>query len=222
VLVFTKAEGFRHASIETARETIRELGRGGGFRVTATGSASAFTAKRLRRFDAVVFASTTGELLAPARQRALRAYIRAGGGFAGIHAAADAEYEWPFYGRLVGASFLTHPPGLQPATVRLEDLEHPSTRGLPASFSRTEEWYDFRANPRGSVHVLATVDEFTYAGGTMGVDHPISWCQRVKRGRSWYTGFGHAEGAFAEPLVRAHLLGGIRWAAGLAKGSCRS
>jgi type 1 glutamine amidotransferase len=219
ILVFSKTAGFRHDSIPAGIAAIRSLGRANGFSVSATEYARAFAPKRLRRFDAVVFLNTTGDILAPRQQRAFRSYIRHRGGWVGIHSAADTEYEWPFYGRLLGAYFQSHP-AVQPATIDVVDRSHPSTRHLPARWMRTDEWYDFRSNPRGAVHVLATLDESTHSGGTMGADHPIAWCHPFKGGRAWYTAGGHTTESYSEPLFRRHLLGGILWAAGLAKGNC--
>jgi PKD repeat protein len=187
----------------------------------------------LRRYDAVVFLSTTGDVLNATQQRAFERYIQAGGGFTGIHAAADTEYDWNWYGHLVGGYFLSHPPGTPDATVHVEDGEHHSTEGLPTPWPRTDEWYNYRSpdyqdpdvpdgdySPReGGVHVLLTVDEATYAegDGSDGVndDHPISWCQAYDGGRSWYTGMGHTAGTFSEPEFLLHLLGGIETAAGM-------
>jgi type 1 glutamine amidotransferase len=116
----------------------------------------------------------------------------------------DTEYHWARYGRLVGAYFASHPE-IQRATVRIEDRGHASTEGLPATWKRTDEWYNFRSNPRGNVHVLATLDEATYAGGKMGADHPIAWCQEIDGGRSWYTAMGHtSEAAVPPPPVGRH------------------
>jgi cytochrome c len=224
VLVFSKTAGFRHPSIPVGVNTVRRLGERHGFAVTATENASTFRGSRLRRYAAVVFLSTTGDILDSAQQAAFERYIRRGGGFAGVHAAADTEYEWPFYGGLVGAYFRSHPliPPTQRATIRVADRRHPSTRHLPRRWVRTDEWYDYRANPRGDVHVLATLDERTYRGAVMGPDHPIAWCRAYRGGRSWYTGGGHTPESYGEPDFRRHLLGGIRWVAGLAKGQCRA
>ena len=183
----------------------------------ATEDPAAFTADRLRGYRAVVFLSTTGDVLDRPQEEAFEAYIRAGGGFAGVHAATDTEYGWEWFGRLVGGRFATHPP-VQPAVVRVEDRTHRSTRMLPAEWRRTDEWYSFRENPRaGGVHVLATLDETTFDPGkaAMGADHPICWCRPFEGGRSWYTAGGHTKESFAEPLFRQHLAEGIAWAAGL-------
>ncbi|MGH8867702.1 MAG: ThuA domain-containing protein [Actinomycetes bacterium] len=220
VLVFSKTAGFRHSSIPTGIQTIRQLGEENGFAVDATEDATAFTSRNLRQYDAVVWLSTTGDVLNATQQEAFEGYIRAGGGYAGIHAAADTEYDWPFYGDLVGAYFKSHP-AQQTATVRVEDPDHPSTRHLPEQWSRFDEWYNYRANPRGDVHVLATLDESSYAPGPDAMaDHPIAWCHDVARGRSWYTGGGHTEASYAEPEFRQHLLGGIQSAAGAVAADC--
>jgi type 1 glutamine amidotransferase len=221
VLVFSKTTGFRHDSIPAGVGAIRQLGRAGGFSVTATESSGVFTKRRLRRFEAVVFLNTTGDVLDLKQQSAFQAYIRGGGGWVGIHSAADTEYDWPFYGGLLGAYFKQHP-AVQPAGILVVDQKHPSTKQIPGRWTRIDEWYDFQTNPRGSVHVLAALDESSYTGGTMGTDHPIAWCHPYRGGRSWYTGGGHTTDAYSEPAFRKHLLGGIRWAAGAVRGNCRA
>jgi len=167
----------------------------------------------------VVFLCTTGDVLGEAQQAAFQRYIEAGGGFVGIHSAADTEYDWPWYGDLVGAYFKGHP-AVQPATIVVSDSVHPSTRSLPTHWNRTDEWYDFRTNPRGRVHVLATVSEATYSDGEMGADHPIAWCQFYGGGRTWYTALGHTRESYSEPLFLRHLWGGIQFAAGFPDGDC--
>ena len=223
VLLFTKTTGFRHASIPHAVRAIRELGGRSGFAVDATENGGAFTDANLRRYRAVVFLLTTGDVLDPGQQAAFERFVRRGGGYAGVHSATDTEYDWPWYGRLVGAYFRNHPQ-IQTATVRVENRRHPSTVALPRRWSRTDEWYGFARNPRGSVRVLATLDESTYAPGpgAMGADHPIAWSHEFEGGRAWYTGGGHTDEAYEEPLFRSHLLHGIRYAAGLTPPRIRS
>ncbi|TGN75402.1 DUF1080 domain-containing protein [Streptomyces bauhiniae] len=220
VLVFSKTAGFRHDSIPDGIAAVRQLGTTDGLTVDATEDATAFTTRNLRRYDAVVFLSTTGDVLNSTQQRAFEGYIRQGGGYVGIHAAADTEYDWPFYGGLAGAWFDSHP-AIQPATVVVEDHAHPSTAALPARWERTDEWYNYRSNPRESAHVLASLDESSYTGGTMNGDHPIAWCQSYQGGRAFYTGGGHTRESYADPAFRAHLLGGLRWATGAAQADCR-
>ena len=213
VLVFSKSIGYHHESIPAGIAAVRALGARHGFAVDATEDAAVFTDRRLRRYAVVVWLSTNGDVIGDAQQAAFERYIRRGGGFAGVHAAADSEPDWDWYGRLLGARFRSHPP-IQRGTIRVVDREHPSTRSLPRRWRRTDEFYDFRARPTGSVRVLARMDESSYEGGLMGRRHPIAWCRRFDGGRSWYTALGHTESSYSEARFRAHLLGGIRWAAG--------
>jgi cytochrome c len=217
VLVLSKTTGFRHDSIPQGIAAIAALGAEHGFAVESTEDAARLGDANLARYRAVVFLNTTGDVLGPSEKVAFERYIASGGGFVGIHSASDTEYSWPWYGRLVGAYFASHP-AIQRATVRIADPSHPSTKGLPQSWERTDEWYNFRTNPRGAVHVLATVDEASYSGGAMGADHPIAWCQTIGYGRSWYTAMGHTAESYAEPLFRLHLLGGIESVGGKAEG----
>ncbi|MEU0359546.1 ThuA domain-containing protein [Streptomyces cyaneofuscatus] len=220
VLVFSKTAGFRHDSIPAGITALRQLGAANNFTVTATEDAAAFTPANLSGYEAVVFLSTTGDVLNAAQQTAFEGYIEAGGGYVGIHAAADTEYDWTWYDGLAGALFKSHP-HIQPATVKVEDRAHDATAHLGPTWQRTDEWYDYRTNPRSSAHVLASLDESTYSGGTMGGDHPIAWCKDYRGGRAFYTGGGHTQESFTEPDFRRHLLGGIRWAAEMTEADCR-
>jgi cytochrome c len=217
VLVFSKTTGFRHESIPDGIAAIRALGSEHGFRADDIEDAGLFTDAILAQYKVVVFLNTTGDVLDVGQKAAFERFVRSGGGFVGIHSASDTEYQWPWYGRLVGAWFASHPE-IQHATIRIENPDHPSTTGLPPKWERTDEWYNFRSNPRGAVRVLASLDESTYSGGAMGSDHPIAWCQNIDGGRSWYTAMGHTKETYAEPLFRLHLLGGILSAAGTAPG----
>lgn len=209
VLVFTRTTGFRHDSIPVAVDTVRALGKALDWQVEHGEDAAAFTSRNLARYRLVVFASTTGDVLDEAQQTALRGFIERGGGFVGIHSAADTEYDWPWYGTLVGAWFRSHPPGFQTTTASFEG-EHKLREG---PWRVTDELYNYRSNPRREVRVVATVDEREYAGGTMGADHPIAWCRDMGKGRSWYTGLGHRAEMYADATFRAHLLRGLRFAA---------
>ena len=215
VLVFTRTTGFRHGSIDDGAAAIRRLGTANRFTVEVTQDPEQIQDATLRRYRAVVFLSTTGEPLDPTQQAALQRWVEAGGGWVGVHGAADAFYGWPWYGELVGAWFRRHP-SVQPATVQLTDRNHPSTASLPATWTHRDEWYDFGDNPRGRVQVLGVVDESSYQGGGMGADHPVIWCHHQGRGRSWYTALGHTKTSWSDPLFLAHILGGIQWAAGAA------
>ncbi|MEV0157321.1 ThuA domain-containing protein, partial [Micromonospora sp. NPDC050686] len=220
VLVFSKTAGFRHDAIPVGIQTVRDLGAANNFTVTATEDAAQFSTANLARFEAVIFLNTTGDVLNATQQAAFESYIGAGGGYVGVHSAADTEYDWPFYGNLVGAWFASHP-AIQAAAVKVEDRAHAATAHLPQRWNRTDEWYDYRTNARSTAHVLASLDESSYSGGQMGGDHPHAWCKTYSGGRSFYTGGGHTQASYSDPAFRAHLLGGIRYAAGQVRADCR-
>ncbi|WP_243740850.1 ThuA domain-containing protein [Streptomyces sp. 8K308] len=220
VLVFSRTAGFRHDSIDEGIAAITRLGAANDFTVTATEDAGAFTAENLSRYEAVVFLSTTGDVLNAAQEAAFEGYVNAGGGYVGVHAAADTEYDWAWYNGLAGALFHSHP-HIQRATVRVEDRAHDATAHLGGAWQRTDEWYNYRTNPRTTSHVLASLDEASYTGGTMDGDHPIAWCKEYEGGRAFYTGGGHTAESYSEEAFVRHLLGGIRWAAGATRADCR-
>ncbi|MCO8271636.1 ThuA domain-containing protein [Actinoplanes sp. TRM 88003] len=221
VLVFSKTAAFRHDAIPAGIAAVQQLGAANGFSVDATEDGAAFTDANLAKYKAVIWMSTTGDVLNAEQQAAFERYIQGGGGYAGVHAASDTEYSWPWYGELVGAYFNAHPANQQ-ATVKVEDHAHPSTASLPDKWSRFDEWYNFRTNPRSKVHVLASLDETSYTPGTgaMGSDHPTAWCRDYDGGRTWYTGGGHTQASYSDPQFLAHLLGGIQTAAGVVDADC--
>lgn len=231
VLVYSQTLGYRHDSIPDGIAAIEKLGADNGFGVDATEDPSAFTDQNLSQYKAVIWLSTTGDVLNSDQRAAFQRYIEAGGGFVGIHAggtdtecapagcpAGDGDWPW-FRGLVGGVRFVGHP-GVQPATVVMDDNTQPSTRDLPGRWTHTDEWYNWNTNPRAKVHVLATVDEHTYSGGTMGADHPISWCLDYDGGRSWYTALGHTTQDYTDPLFLNHILGGIRTAARVVPADC--
>ncbi len=216
ILVFTRTLGWRHDSIPQAVDTLRGLAAQAGFDVVHSEDPTLFDDGTLPAFQAVVFANTTGEVLDAAQRAAFERYIGTGGGFMGVHSAADTGKTWSWYGDLVGAWFKNHPPGLQTTDVRFEPGRGPD--GLQR-WRVTDELYNYRRNPRPAVDVIASVEESGYEGGTMGADHPIAWCHDAAGGRAWYTGLGHAQALYADPVFRAHLLRGLRYATGLS-GDC--
>ena len=208
VLVFSKTAGFRHDAIPDGIPAIQHLGTANNFTVTATEDAAAFTTANLAQYEAVVFLSTTGDVLNATQQTAFESYIRAAAAIVGVHAAADTEYDWPCYGNLVGAWFASHP-AIQQATVRVEDRATPRPRTCrrpgPAPTSGTTTGPTPAPPPTCWPPRRVVVHR-----RTMGADHPITWCKTYRGGRSWYTGLGHTEQSYTEPTFRAHLLGGIR------------
>lgn len=215
VLVFSKTEAFRHASIETGQAAIQKMGAEKGFGVTLTEDASQFTEKNLKNYNVVLFLSTTGDVLNDKQQEVFERYIQAGGGYVGIHAAADTEYDWPWYNRLAGAWFQDHPS--TPSNVqngRFYVTERNAfTAGMPDSFERSDEFYAFK-NISPAINVVLKIDEKSYIGGTNGDNHPMSWYQEFDGGRSFYTSMGHTDETFTEQLFLDHLWAGIKYAAG--------
>ena len=220
VLVFSRTLGFRHGSIADGVSMLQQLGVSAGFSTEFTEDPTRFNATELARFRAVVWLSTTGDVLNDTQQGAFQAWLEGGGGYVGIHAAADCEYGWSWYGAQVlgnGAWFLSHP-AIQAAIVVRESADDPSTAHYPPTFVFTDEWYNFRANPRAGASVLLRLDEASYqpGSGAMGADHPISWKRDVGSGRAWYTAMGHRRETFADAGFRQHVLGGVQWAMGSA------
>ncbi len=213
-LVYTRTTRYRHDSIPAGIAAFKELGRDGGFEVDASEDPQSFTPGNLDAYRVVVFLSTSGDVLTEDGRAAFADWVQAGGGFVGVHLAAGTERDWDFFGELVGARFTRHP-AYQPAVVTVEDQRHPATAHLPAQWPFSDEWYEFDANPRGTVRMLASIDERCYQDGTMGPDHPLAWCHENCGGRAFYTALGHDESAYADPAFRAHLEGALTWAARL-------
>ena len=238
VLVVGKTLGFRHSHIDDTTRAVIQLGEENGFDVdvwdpaqpTLTLASTPFTSEEdLSKYATIIFASpvdgtnnlnpTRPRLLNDSELAAFQGYIRSGGGYVGLHAATDSMHTVPWYSELTGggARFRNHP-AQQTATMRVESPTHPSTEMLPTEWVRFDEWYNYTTNPREDVHVLITLDESTYTGGSMGADHPLAWCHNFEGGRSWYEGAGHTDVTWTDPLFLSHVLGGIEWTAGLTTG----
>ncbi|WPU91122.1 ThuA domain-containing protein [Mucilaginibacter sabulilitoris] len=210
VLVFSKTAGFHHNSIAVGVPAIIKLGRENNFDVDTTTNAEKFTTANLKQYAAVIFLSTTGDVLNDTQQAAFEQYIKAGGGFVGVHAATDTEYDWPWYGKLVGAYFKSHPKQ-QEATLNVVDRNFIATKHLPATWKRWDEWYNYKWIA-DDLHVLIKIDEKSYTGGENGDNHPMSWYHEFDGDRAFYTELGHTDESYADPLYLKHLLGGIQYA----------
>lgn len=213
ILIFHKTEGFHHESIPDGIQAIEELGKENGFKITETADASEFQRGQLNSYDLIIFLSTTEDVFNEEQQQVFKEYIENGGNFFGIHSATNTEYEWPWYGKLVGAYFTDHP-AIQEANIIVEKPDHPAVSHLPPVWKRTEEWYNFEdMNPDNIV--LLSVDEKTYEGGTHGDFHPLAWYRYLDEGGiSIYTGVGHSKESFQEPLVVEHIRRCILFALG--------
>lgn len=212
VLVFSKTTGFVHSSIDAGNQALLQLGQDHGFVVDTTTNAIYFNEDSLAQYAAVVFLNTSGDVLDHIQEAAFERYIQSGGGFVGIHGASTTEYHWGWFGRLVGAYFDDHPKP-QPAEFRVIDQSHASTEHMPETFTYDDEWYNFyNINP--DIQVLVSIDPNSYEGSKHEGEHPMAWYHDFDGGRSFFTGFGHSDKSFSDPLILQHILGGIQYAMG--------
>lgn len=215
VLLFSKTVEYHHNSIATGIAAIQRLGAENKFDVDTTIDVKKFNLKNLKHYKAVIFLSTTGDILNNTQQEAFEQYIKSGGGFMGIHAATDCEYDWKWYGNLVGAYFGGHP-SQQVARLNIVDQNNISTKHLPNPWIRKDEWYSFKWMAK-DLHVLIAIDEKSYNLGEispMGY-HPLAWYHQYDGGRAFYTELGHTEESYTDTLFLKHLLGGIEYAMGV-------
>lgn len=215
ILVYYNTAGWQHSSIPDGKAALEKLGKDNGFQVDATDDSTVFNEENLKKYAAVVFLNTTGNVLNTMQEKAFERYIQAGGGFVGIHSATDTEYDWIWYARLVGANFDSHPE-VQTARLNIIDSTHISTKHLPQVWERKDEWYNFK-NINKNVHVLIKIDENSYKGGNNGADHPMAWYHEFDGGRAFYTALGHTEESYKDPVFLEHILGGIKYAVGEGK-----
>jgi cytochrome c len=214
VLVYSKTAGYHHASIATGIKAIQKLGTENNFDVDSTTDSTFFTTQNLKKYNAIIFLSTTMNVLDNNGQEAFQKYIQSGGGYVGVHAATDTEYDWPWYNKLVGAQFKSHPKQ-QEALLHVVDSNFIATKHLPREWKRFDEWYNFKnLMVDNSYHVLITIDETSYTGGENGNFHPMAWYHDFDGGRAFYTALGHTDESYADPLFLNHLLGGINYAMG--------
>jgi glucose/arabinose dehydrogenase/cytochrome c551/c552/type 1 glutamine amidotransferase len=218
-LVFSKTSGWHHESIADGIAAIQKLGTENNFDVDTTSKSEWFQEDTLKKYSAVIFLSTTGDILNQYQEADFERYIQAGGGYVGIHAASDGEYDWGWYGDLVGGYFYDHPgmhdtlPNVQNGKLQVITKDHPSTKDLPTEWNKKDEWYSFR-KPIEQVEILLTVDENSYQGGKKMGTHPMAWFHAYDGGRSFYTALGHTRESYTEPDFLKHILGGIQYAIG--------
>ena len=212
VLVFSKTAEFVHSSIPTGISALQKMGAENGFIVDTTKNADFFNEEKLKTYSAIIFLNTTGDVLNPTQQSHFERYIQAGGGFVGVHSATDTEYDWAWYGKLVGAYFKNHP-RIQDADLHVIDKNHPSTKSLDSIWVMNDEWYNFK-NINPDINVVLNIDENSYEGGENGENHPISWYHDYDGGRAFYTEMGHRNETYQNPKFINHLLGGINYVIG--------
>ena len=217
ILIFSHTSGYRHASIEEGVSALRVIAERQGAAATASEDPSIFSGEGLRKFDAIVLLSTTtdpkrpeSEWLTGGRRAALQDFVRGGGAIVAVHAAADSHYSWPWYGQMIGGRFQRHPPGTPEGRLRVVDRDHPSTRGLPNTASRTDEWYYFE-DYDPTARLLITLDPTSIGEADIN-PNPISWAREFEGARIFYTAMGHTAESYRDPYVLDHLAGGLRWA----------
>jgi len=221
-LVFSETAGFVHDSVPEAKAMWDELGAAHDFDVVQSADSSVFNDANLATFDVVVLAQASGDVWNAAEQEAFEHFVRGGGGVVAMHNPLDMEPNFPFYRRMIGAEFTAHSAAGTRGTLKVIDRDHPSTSVVPQSWPRDEEWYGFDKSVRGDKHVLTQLDPLSVPANTPGrtLDQPVTWCDNYEGGRTWITSIGHAKSVYSEPLVRAHALGGVEWAAGVKPGEC--
>lgn len=206
ILLYSATKGYRHESIPDGIAAIKKIGLAKNWTITATEDSSFFTPENLQKFSGIIFLNTTGDVLDEKGQAALEGYIHNGGGLAGIHAATDCEYNWPWYNKLIGAYFESHP---EQQTASLKVMaKHPATAMLPKTWTRKDEWYNFK-NVSPDIKVLLMLDETSYKNGKMGAFHPSAWYHDFEGGKVFYTALGHTTESYTEPLFLDHITAGI-------------
>jgi hypothetical protein len=219
VLVVSVTKGFRHDVIPTVDKLMGELAqKSGKFTVDYVTNDEEMKAKMtpeaLRKYGAVIFNNTTGDLPLPDRE-AFLAWLKSGKGFVGFHAATDTFPGFPAYDEMIGAHFRTHHEQVEVEALNL-DPNHPATRHLPPAFKVRDEIYLVRKFDRSKVHGLLTMD--THPNYGIPGDYPIAWCKSYGQGRVFYTSLGHRVDVVERPDIQQHYLAGILWALGLEKG----
>ncbi|PKS11086.1 hypothetical protein jhhlp_002847 [Lomentospora prolificans] len=232
VLVFSKTAGYRHACIPAGHAAFADLATNsnGLFSVVSTEDAAAyFTPESLARFATVIFFQNSLEVLTTAQMDALKGFITNGGGYVGVHCASGAMYSDPWYEKLVGAWFDSHPDP-QNGLLKVENKDHylavpwvPESGGSSDALPWFDEWYNYKSNPLDPqsnsnkdldpLTILLSVDHTSFEGGTMGPGHPIAWCREIGAARSFYTALGHFDEAYKDKRFMEQLRRAILWTA---------
>ncbi|RBP51670.1 ThuA domain-containing protein [Arenicella xantha] len=221
-LLFTKTAGWHHESLLEGVTAVRELADKHHFEVEWHEDSTRINDENLAQFQVIIFLSTTGNILNDEQRASMEKFIQSGKGFVGIHSASDTEYNWDWYGKLIGRRFKIHPL-VQSAEVSIVDREFYGLELFSDTFLWTDEWYDFEPETVPNLNYLLTVDERSYdthsdwgdnkTGNGMGQFHPLAWYHQFDGGRSFYTALGHLPAAYLDKRFQEHLYGGIYWAA---------
>ena len=208
VLVITETKGWIHDSIESGLKLIQNIGNKNNFNVYHSDNSSVITYKNLKEIKTIIFLNTTEEILTDVEQKVMESFIRSGKGFVGVHAAADTEYNWQWYGKLVGAYYRNHP---EVMNGKILTINHKITNHLDSEWEIEDEWYNFDY-VNYDINILLHLDEDSYIGGEHPDYHPITWYHEYDGGRSFYTGLGHTKEVYDDERFIKLLEKGILYA----------
>jgi len=238
VLVVAQTNGFEHDSVPDAMAAVYRMGHESRlWETTLRTDTENITKKDLKKgnfkslnyFDALIFASTTGELDLTDDQKAdMMSFIKEDGkGFVGIHAALDTNYKWPEYGEMIGGWFNEHPWGTFNAPIILEDPTFPAVKHFPAAFVKHDEIYQAKEWSRGKVNVLLRLDETKLDFNNPRVhrddhDFAVAWSKMHGKGRVFYSTLGHTKEAWDDPDIQKMYFEAIKWVLGMTEGRTAS
>ena len=210
VLVITETDGWVHDSIEAGLELIKYLGDKNRFNVYHSDNSRVINYSNLKNIKTLIFLNTTEDILSEDEQVVMQKFIQSGKGFVGVHSASDTEYEWKWYGELVGAYFKSHPEGTTNAKIiKIENGRF--SKHLNPVWEVEDEWYNFNYT-NADINVVLELDEKSYYGGENGDYHPITWYHTYDGGRSFYTGLGHLKEVYSNKMFIELLEQGILYA----------
>ena len=210
VLVLTETADYVHESIETGIELIKYIGDRNKFNVYHSDDSRVIKYNNLENIKTLIFLNTTADILSDEEQLVMEKFIQSGKGYVGIHSASDTEYEWKWYGELVGGYYKSHPDGTTTAKVlKIENGRF--SKHLEPVWEIEDEWYNFNYTNDG-INVILELDEESYYGGENGDYHPITWYHNYDGGRSFYTGLGHLKEVYSNKMFIKLLEQGILYA----------
>ena len=206
--MITETKGWVHDSIESGLKLIQKIGNKNIFNVYHSDNSSVITYKNLKEIKTIIFLNTTEEILTDVEQKVMESFIKSGKGFVGVHAAADTEYNWQWYGKLVGAYYRNHP---EVMNGKILTINHKITNHLDSEWEIEDEWYNFEY-VNYDINILLHLDEDSYIGGEHPDYHPITWYHEYDGGRSFYTGLGHTKEVYDDERFIKLLEKGILYA----------
>jgi type 1 glutamine amidotransferase len=241
VLYFTRSAGFEHGAVKLkdgkpsiSDRTLTELGKRHGFEVVCTKDGHVFDGD-LDQYDAIAF-YTSGDLtkpnkaktppMSPEGKKKLLSTIAAGKGFVGFHAATDSfhskgrrnenQTELDPYIAMIGGEFIVHG-AQQEATIRAASPNFPGVKQFGQVQKLKEEWYALK-NFAKDLHVILIEDNEGMKGDCyQRPPFPMTWARMHKKGRVFYTSFGHRDDIWTNPDVQGIIVGGLAWAMGNVK-----